>query len=71
MRWKNAIPLAKLKPEKPKMVNIGLKTLMIVEYGGKYHATEGLWTYEVASRIGWKSERRMHNLPSPPDASPT
>ena len=24
------------------MVNIGLKTLMIVEYGGKYHATEGL-----------------------------
>ena len=42
MRWKNAIRLAKLKPEKPKMVNIGLKTLMIVVYGGKYHATEGL-----------------------------
>ena len=42
MRWKNAIRLAKLKPENPKMVNIGLKTLMIVEYGGKYHATEGL-----------------------------
>ena len=36
MRWKNAVRLAKLKPEKPKMVNIGLKTLMIVEYGGKY-----------------------------------
>ena len=42
MRWKNAIRLAKLKPEKAKMVNIGLKTLMIVEYGGKYHVTEGL-----------------------------
>ena len=42
MRWKNAIRLTKLKPEKPKMVNIGLKTLMIVDYRGKYHATEGL-----------------------------
>ena len=42
MQWKNAIRLTKLKPEKPKMVNLGLKTLMIVEYGGKYHATEGL-----------------------------
>ena len=42
MQWKNAIRLTKLKPEKPKRVNLGLKTLMIVEYGGKYHATEGL-----------------------------
>ena len=42
MQWKNAIRLTKLKPEKPKMVNLGLKTLMIEEYGGKYHATEGL-----------------------------
>ena len=42
MQWKNAIRLSKLKPEKTKMVNLGLKTLMIVEYGGKYHATEGL-----------------------------
>ena len=42
MQWKNAIRLTKLKPEKPKMVNLGLKTLMIVNYGGRYHATEGL-----------------------------
>ena len=42
MQWKNAILLTKLKPEKPRMANLGLKTLMIVEYGGKYHATEGL-----------------------------
>ena len=42
MEWKNAIRLAKLKTEKPRMVNLGLKTLMIVEYDGKYHATEGL-----------------------------
>ena len=45
MQWKNAIRLTKLKPEKPKMVNLGLKTLMIVEYGGKYHATEGPVSY--------------------------
>ena len=42
MQWKNAVRLSKLKPDKPKMVSLGLKTLMIVEYGGEYHATEGL-----------------------------
>ena len=42
MKWKNAVRLTKLKPDKPKMVNVGLKTLMIVEYDGDYHATEGL-----------------------------
>ena len=42
MQWKNAVRLTKLKPDKPKMVSLGLKTLMIVEYGGEYHATEGL-----------------------------
>ena len=42
MQWKNAIRLTKLKPEKPKMGHLGLKSLIIVEYGGKYHATEGL-----------------------------
>ena len=42
MNWKNAIRLKKLKPDKPRMVTLGLKTLMIVKYEGKYHATEGL-----------------------------
>ena len=42
MHWKNAIRLKKLKPDKPRMVTLGLKTLMIVKYEGKYHATEGL-----------------------------
>ena len=42
MKWKNAVRLTKLKPDKPKMVNVGLKPLMIVEYDGDYHATEGL-----------------------------
>ena len=42
MHWKNAIRLNKLKPDKPRMVTLGLKTLMIVKYEGKYHATEGL-----------------------------
>tara|TARA_B100001121_G_scaffold243521_1_gene218118 strand:+ start:102 stop:458 length:357 start_codon:yes stop_codon:yes gene_type:complete len=42
MQWKNAVRLSKLKPDKPKMVSLGLKTLMIVENGGEYHATEGL-----------------------------
>ena len=42
MKWKNAVRLTKLKPDKPKMVTVGLKTLMIVEYDGDYHATEGL-----------------------------
>ena len=42
MEWKNAIKVSKLKPDKPKMVNIGLKTLMVVLCNGEYHATEGL-----------------------------
>ena len=42
MQWKNAIRLSKLKPDKPRMVSLGLKTLMIVHREGKYHATEGL-----------------------------
>jgi len=42
MEWKNAVRVSKLKPNKPKMVNIGFKTLMLVQYNGEYHATEGL-----------------------------
>ena len=42
MEWRNAVLLAKLKPGKPRMVNIGLKTLMVVEDEGVVHATEGL-----------------------------
>ena len=42
MEWKNAIRVTKLKPDKPKMVNIGFKTLMLVLCNGEYHATEGL-----------------------------
>ncbi len=37
MEWKNAARISKLKPNKPKMVNIGLKTLMLVQYNGEYH----------------------------------
>ena len=40
MKWKNAVRLTKLKPDKPKMVNVGLKTLMIVEYDGDYQYEE-------------------------------
>ena len=42
MKWKDAVRVSKLKPSKPKMVIIGLRTLMIVENNGEYHATEGL-----------------------------
>ena len=42
MGWKDAIRVSKLKPDKPKMVNIGLKTLMVVLKDGEYHATDGL-----------------------------
>ncbi len=42
MRWRDAIRISKLKSGKPRMATIGLKTLMIVEYEGDYHATEGL-----------------------------
>ena len=42
MEWRNAVLLSKLKPGKPRMVNIGLKTLMVVQDEGMVHATEGL-----------------------------
>ena len=42
MQWKNAIRISKLKPGKPKMVTMGLKTLMVVKKGNQFHATEGL-----------------------------
>ena len=42
MKWKDAIRISKLKADKPRMVTIGLKTLMLVEHEGEYHATEGL-----------------------------
>ena len=42
MEWRNAVLLSKLKPGKPRMVNIGLKTLMVVQDEGVVHATEGL-----------------------------
>ena len=42
MVWKDAVRVSRLKPDKPKMVNIGLKTLMIVLKNGEYPATDGL-----------------------------
>ena len=45
MEWRNAVLLAKLKPGKPRMVNIGMKTLMVVEDEGVVHATEGPVSY--------------------------
>ena len=42
MEWRDAVRVSKLRVDKPKMVNIGLKTLMVVFSDGKYHATEGL-----------------------------
>ena len=51
MQWKNAIRISKLKPDKPRMVTLGLKTLMIVHHEGKYHATEGLCRHMRLSLI--------------------
>ena len=42
MQWKNAIRISKLKSGKPKMVTVGLKTLMVVKKEDQFHATEGL-----------------------------
>ena len=56
MQWKNAIRLSKLKPDKPRMVILGLKTLMIVHHEGKYPAPEGLcrhmrWPLGVGGKV--------------------
>ena len=42
MQWRDAVKVSKLVQDKPKMVNIGLKTLIVVHTNGSYYATEGL-----------------------------
>ena len=42
MEWKNAIAIKKMKPGKTKMVNFGLKSVMVARVGDDFFATEGL-----------------------------
>tara|TARA_Y100000588_G_scaffold124310_1_gene136243 strand:+ start:1444 stop:1800 length:357 start_codon:yes stop_codon:yes gene_type:complete len=42
MKWRNAVRVSKMRPGRAKMVTFGLKSVMIAELEGEYHATEGL-----------------------------
>lgn len=42
MEWKNAVKLSKMGDGKTKMVNFGLKTVMVAQIGDDFYATEGL-----------------------------
>ena len=56
MQWKNAIRISKLKPGKPKMVTMGLKTLMVVKreissmrLKDSVDTCDGRWVWEERS----------------------
>ena len=42
MTWRNAIKLKKIRSRTMKMINLGIKTIMIYKEGDDFHATEGL-----------------------------